>query len=78
VKAYQIIGDALYKTLVIGPLLHFLSTDEGKELLAETHSGVCGDHIGSRTLAAKVFRQGFYCPLIIDDASKHVTTCQAC
>jgi hypothetical protein len=55
-----------------------LSRDEGNELLAQTHSGLCGGHIGSRAVAAKVSRQGFYCPSIIDDASNLVTTCQAC
>jgi hypothetical protein len=78
VKAYQVIRDELYKTSVRGPLLHCLSIDEGKELLAQMHSGVCGGHIGSRALAGKVFRQGFYWSSIIDDASKFVTTCQAC
>jgi hypothetical protein len=77
-KAYQIIGAELYKTSVTGPLLRCLSRDEGKELLAQTHSGVCGGHIGARALAAKVFRQSFYWPSIVDDASKPVTTCQAC
>jgi hypothetical protein len=78
-KAYQVIGDELYKTLVTRPLLRCLSRDEGKELLAQaqTHSGECGGHIGSRTLAAKVFRQDFYLPSIIDDASILVTTCHA-
>jgi hypothetical protein len=57
---YQIIGDELYRTSVIGPLLCCLSRDEGKELLAQTHSGICGGHIGSRALTAKVLRQGFY------------------
>jgi hypothetical protein len=65
----------LYKTSIIGPLLRCLSIDEGKELLAQTHSGVCGGHIGARGLTAKVFRQGFYWPSIIDDASKLVTIC---
>jgi hypothetical protein len=55
-----------------------LNRDEGKELLAQIHSGVCGGHIGARALTAKVFRQGFYWPSIIDDASKLVITCQAC
>jgi hypothetical protein len=55
-KAYQIIGDELYKTSVTGPLLHCLSRDEGKELLVQTHSIVCGGHMGARDLAAKVFR----------------------
>jgi hypothetical protein len=59
-KAYQVIGDELYKTSVTGPLLHCLSKNEGKELLIETHSSICGGHIGSRALTTKVLRQGFY------------------
>jgi hypothetical protein len=55
-KAYQIVRDELYKTSIIGLLLHCLSRDEGKELLTQTHSGVCRGHIGARALAAKVFR----------------------
>jgi hypothetical protein len=39
---------------------------------------VCGGHIGARALTAKVFRQGIYWASIIDNASKLVTTCQAC
>jgi hypothetical protein len=77
-KAYQITWDELYKTSFTWPLLHYLSRDEGKELLAQIHSGVFGGHIGARALTAKVFRQGFYWPFKIGDASKLVTTCQAC
>jgi hypothetical protein len=55
-KTYQIIREELYKILVIGPLLHSLSKDEGKDLLNQTHAGACGGHIGARALAAKVFR----------------------
>jgi hypothetical protein len=40
-KAYQIIGDEVYKTSVTWALLCCLSRDEGKELLTQTHSGVC-------------------------------------
>jgi hypothetical protein len=56
VKAYQIIGEELYKTSVTGPLLHYLSKDEGKDLLNQTHVGACRGHIGARALAVKVFR----------------------
>jgi hypothetical protein len=77
-KTYQIIRDELYKTSVTGPLLRYLSRDEGKELLTQTHLGACGGHIGARALGAKMFRQGFYWPSIIDDASRLITTCQAC
>jgi hypothetical protein len=54
VKAYQVIRDELYKTSVTRPLLHCLSRDEGKELLAQTHSGMYGGDIGSRALTVKV------------------------
>jgi hypothetical protein len=60
VKSYQIIGDELYKTSVTGPLLRCLSKDEGSELLAQTHLVICGGHIGSSALAAKLLKQGFY------------------
>jgi hypothetical protein len=77
VKAYQVINNELYKTLVTGPLLHCLSKAEGRELLIEIYLGVCRGHIGSRAFEAKVFMQGFYWPSIIDNASKIVTTCEA-
>jgi hypothetical protein len=76
-KSYQVIEDELYKTSATGPLLRCLSKDEGSELLVQTHSGIYKGHIGSRALATKVLRQGFYWPSIIDDALKLVTTCQA-
>jgi hypothetical protein len=77
-KAYIVIENELYKTSVAGPLLRCLSKVEGKELLAKIHSGVCGGHIGPKALAVKVFRHGFHWPSIIDDASKVITTCEAC
>jgi hypothetical protein len=54
-KAYQVIRHELYKASLTGSLLRCLSRDEGKELLAQMHLGVCGGHIGSRSLAMKVF-----------------------
>jgi hypothetical protein len=36
-----------------------------------------GGHNGSRALAAKVFRQGFYWPSVIDGTSRIVATCEA-
>jgi hypothetical protein len=39
-KAYQVIGDELYKTSVTGSLLRCFSKDEGNELFAQTHLGI--------------------------------------
>jgi hypothetical protein len=76
--AYQVIGEELYKTSITGPLLLYLSNDEGKDLLAQIHTGACGGHIKLRALAVKVFRQGFYWPSILHDASKLVQIREAC
>jgi hypothetical protein len=68
----------MHKTSVVRPLLCCLSKDEGKEILIQTYSGICGGHVGARALGAKVFRKGTYWPSIIDDSSKLVKTCHAC
>jgi hypothetical protein len=52
-KAYQIIVDELYKTAVTWPLLRYLSRDEGKELLAQIHSGMYGGHVPEGTKPPK-------------------------
>jgi hypothetical protein len=75
-KAYQINNNELYKTSITGSLLHYLRKSECQELLPKIHVGVYGGHIGARVLVAKVHRQGFYWPAVIDDAAKLVATCE--
>jgi hypothetical protein len=43
-------------------MLKCIIETEGIEILREVHSGTCGSHSGPKALAAKVIRQGFYCP----------------
>ena len=50
----------LYKRSFTYPLLRCLEPDEAQAVLAETHERVCGEHIGGRTLAHKILRQGYY------------------
>jgi hypothetical protein len=45
-KAYQIIGNELYRTSISGPLLRCFNRGEGKELLTQIYLGVCGGHVG--------------------------------
>ena len=77
-RNYTIIDENLYKRGVVQPLLKCISRTEGRELLQEIHSGVCGSHIGPRALSAKALRQGFYWPTHIKDAEEIVKTCRAC
>jgi hypothetical protein len=39
---------------------------------------VCGHHVAPRTLVGNVFRQGFYWPTALADASEIVRTCEGC
>jgi hypothetical protein len=72
------VDNDLYKISVSGPLFRYVSKEEGQQILSEVHAGVCGGHIGDRALAAKVLRQGFYWPAMIDDVAKLVSICEAC
>jgi hypothetical protein len=55
------------------PLLRCVSKEEGQQILSEVHTGVCRGHIGANALAAKILRQGFYWPAMIDNAVKLVS-----
>jgi hypothetical protein len=60
-KNYVLLGDKLYRRAASsGVLLKCITTDEGKEILGEIHSGCCGNHATSRTLVNKAFHSRFY------------------
>jgi hypothetical protein len=77
-RSYTVINGRLYKKGVVQPLLKCIPQSEGKTLLQEIYSSICGSHIGSRALSAKAIRQGFYWPRHIKDAKEIVKACQAC
>ncbi|XP_064944527.1 uncharacterized protein LOC135596398 [Musa acuminata AAA Group] len=68
----------LYKRSFTYPLLRCLEPDEAQTVLAETHEGVCGEHIGGRTLAHKILRQGYYWSTMCRDAKAYVQRCSSC
>jgi hypothetical protein len=55
-----------------------ISIAEGQELLQEIHSGACGHHAAPRALVGNAFRQGFYWPTAVADATRIVRTYQGC
>ena len=59
-KSYCIIGEDLYRKRPNGISLRCVPTEEGRQLLEDVHSGECGHHSSSRTLAGKVFRSEFF------------------
>jgi ribonuclease HI len=79
-KSFVLLGDGkeLYHRSPSGILQRCISIAEGQELLQEIHSGACGHHAVPRALVGNAFRQGFYWPTAVADATRIVRTCQGC
>ena len=75
---YQFVDDALYRRRTNGVKMKCIPQEDGLELLSEIHGGMCGSHVRSRALAGKAFRQGFFWPTTLQDATTLVTRCEAC
>ncbi|XP_072056257.1 uncharacterized protein [Arachis hypogaea] len=75
---YTKIAGELYRCDFSQPLLKCLNKDEAREVMNEIHKGVCGNHIGGRTLAAKIARTGYYWPTMKRDCLAKVKACDKC
>jgi transposase InsO family protein len=71
-------GKELYHRNPSGILQRCISIIEGQELLQEIHSGACGHHAAPRALVGNAFRQGFYWPIAVADATRILRTFQGC
>ena len=56
---------SLYKRGFFTPFLKCIAGEDTEYVLREVHEGICGNHIGARTLAGKFLRQGYYWPTIL-------------
>jgi hypothetical protein len=79
-KSFVLLGDGkeLYHRSPSGILQRCIPIAEGQELLQEIHSGACGHHATRRALVGNAFRQGFYWPTAVADATRIVRTCEGC
>jgi ribonuclease HI len=79
-KSFVLLGDEkeLYHSSPSGILQRCISVAQGQELLQEIHSGACGHHAAPQTLVGNAFRQGFYWPTAVADATRIVRSCRGC
>ncbi|KAK2998485.1 hypothetical protein RJ639_023954 [Escallonia herrerae] len=68
----------LYKKSFSLPYLRCLRPSESLYALQEVHEGICGQHLGGRTLAQKILRQGYYWPTMQKDAIEFTRRCDQC
>ena len=69
---------SLYKRGFFTPILKCVAGKDADYILREVHEGVCGNHIGARTLAGKALRQGYYWPTMLRDVTELVKKCKVC
>jgi hypothetical protein len=77
-KSFMLLGGELYRHSASGILQCCIPTGEERQLLWEIHSGACGHHAAPRTLVGNAFRQGFYWPIAVADATEIVRSCEGC
>nr|AAV31299.1 putative polyprotein [Oryza sativa Japonica Group]AAV32107.1 putative polyprotein [Oryza sativa Japonica Group] len=77
-RLYVIHETELYKKSPSRILQRCVSLEEGRQLLKDIHSGICGNHAAARTIVGKTYRQGFFWPTAVSDADKIVRTCEGC
>ena len=75
---YTLLAGILYRRKFTLPLLKCLDDEEADYVLREIHKGICGNHSGARTLAVKVLRQGYFWPIMHQDAKGMVKNCKVC
>ncbi|XP_068503954.1 uncharacterized protein [Phaseolus vulgaris] len=60
------------------PILTCVSGDECTRIMAELYKGICGSHVGGRSLASKVIRAGFFWPTVREDCVRYAQHCKQC
>ena len=61
---FIILNDVLYKRGFSMSHLKCVDNEEAKYIQEEIHEGICGDHVGPRSLVSKVIRIGYFCPTL--------------
>ncbi|XP_011075710.1 uncharacterized protein LOC105160144 [Sesamum indicum] len=75
---FTMLGDDLYKRTPEGILLKCLDGERSQYVMKEIHEGSCRNHSGGRSLAQKILRQGYFWPIMVEDAKEFSKKCESC
>jgi len=75
---YTLIDGVLFRHRFTHLILTCVSGDECTRIMSELHEGICGSHVGGRSLASKVICVGFYWPSVRDDCVRYAQRCKQC
>ena len=60
------------------PILVCVSGYQYTRIMDELHEGICGSHVGGRSLASKVVRAEYYWPIVREDCMRYAQRCKQC
>ena len=60
------------------PYLKCVEEDKAKYILMEVHEGICGEHIGLRSVLSNIIRIVYFWPTMQKDAREFVERCDKC
>jgi hypothetical protein len=73
---YTIVNDKLFLHAANDTLMKCITLDEGCAIVQDIHVGICGSHVGARSLMGKAYRQGFFWPTTVSNADSLVHQCE--
>ena len=68
----------MYKHSYSGPYLLCIHPEASKLLLEELYEGICGSHIGGRSLSHRAITQGYWWLGMQKEALEYVKKCDEC
>ena len=68
----------LYRRLFSGLYLRCLHRGEAKKVIEQVQQGICGTHVGGRTLCHRIITQGYYWPTMRHESQEFVRRCDVC
>ena len=68
----------LYRRSYLGPYLLCVHPNLVENVLYEIHDGICGCHVGGRSLAHRALTHGYWWPRMQQDAQQYVQRCDKC
>lgn len=69
-KSFLMIEGEPYKRNITSIMQRCIPTKEGIKLLEDIQGGICGHHAATKTIVENAFRQGFYWPTAMADATR--------
>ena len=75
---YTLIDGKLFRHGFTHPILVCVSGEQCTCIMAELHEGICGSHIGGRSLSSKAIRAGYYWPTMREHCTRYAQRCKQC